>query len=341
MCPIAISRESSAPEKTGTGSPPNAPRLVVIGNFDGVHLGHQAVLRRAEGEALAQGLLLTVLTFDPHPAVFLARQTRKVLTLGPRKISLLKRAAPSLEVVVQTFDANLAGLTPDEFARKILKEKLNASLVVVGENFRFGKGRSGDLATLRSLGKNLGFDARSEALHGDGEGAFSSTRIRSLVEEGKVSAAAHILGRPHFLSGQVVQGDQKGRALGFPTANLKGVPQLLPAQGVYAVFVFELADRKGGLTSQLHGDSLLEWKILGKGVAHIGVRPTLERPESLEVHLIDFRGELYGKTLGISLIESLRGVEKFPSLPALIRQIEKDVEQTREILSPLSLPENL
>lgn len=303
---------------------PQVPRLVVIGNFDGVHRGHQAVLRVAAKEAESRGLALLVLTFDPHPAEVLGRIARSVLTLTERKVRLLKAAVPHLTVHVKRFDLQLAGLTPAQFAKDILRDELGAQVVLVGENFRFGKGRAGDLSTLQELGEELGFEAWAESLRGDGEGAFSSTRIRALLAEGDVRGAAEMLGRPHLLSGRVTRGDERGRELGFRTANLAEVGQTTPKEGVYAVHAYEIT-----------GESA---RPLALGVANLGSRPTVDRPASLEVHLLDFDEDLYGKTLGIALVDFLRPVERFPTLDALKAQIEKDIECAREMVPTVPPP---
>ncbi len=308
------------PGKSGGSQPsfdPNVPRLVVIGNFDGVHRGHQAILASASKEAERRGLFPLVLTLEPHPAEVLGRKTRAVLTRTERKVSLLEATVPGLSVYVKRFDLNLSRLTPEEFAQTILRDELGARVVLVGENFRFGKGRAGDLSVLQELGEKLGFEARAEPLCGDQGGAFSSTRIRSLLAEGDVRNACLLLGRPHLLSGRVERGDQRGRTLGFPTANLVEVQQSVPKEGVYAVHVFDLSGTRP--------------RHLALGVANLGARPTVERPFSLEVHLLDFEGDLYGKTIGVTLIDYLRPVEKFADVESLVRQIEKDVERARGI----------
>jgi riboflavin kinase/FMN adenylyltransferase len=296
--------------------------LVVIGNFDGVHRGHQAVLRAASQEAQARGLSLLVLTFDPHPAEVLGRASRSVLTHTERKVRLLEAVVPGLAVYVKRFDLQLAGYSPEQFAKLILRDELGAKVVLVGENFRFGKGRAGDLATLGRWGKELGFDAWAETLLGDEEGAFSSTRIRALLAAGDVRGAAEMLGRPHLLSGRVTRGDQRGRTLGFPTANLTGVQETLPREGVYAVHVYEITEE----TIQ----------PLAPGVANLGARPTVERPATIEVHLLDFEEDLYDRTLAITLVDFLRPVEKFDDVLGLQAQIARDAEQARQtVANPL------
>jgi riboflavin kinase / FMN adenylyltransferase len=298
---------------------PSIPRLVVIGNFDGVHLGHQAVLRAAAAEAQKRQLELLVLTFDPHPAEVLGRKAKSVLTRTERKVRLLEATVPGLRVHVRRFDLALADLTPRQFAEQVLLKELGARATVVGENFRFGKGRAGDLATLKALGAELGFEAWAETLHGDAEGPFSSTRIRECLQRGDVRGAARMLGRHHLLSGIVAQGDGRGKTLGFPTANLTDVCQALPAEGVYAVYCFDFSGRVPA--------------TLGPGIANLGSRPTVDRPPALEVHLLDFQGDLYGHRLGVTLIDHVRPVEKFPDVAALKTQIEKDIQRARQLLS--------
>lgn len=295
------------------------PRLVVIGNFDGVHGGHRAVLESAAKRAQAEGLNLCVLTFDPHPAAVLSGKTRAALTTTARKTKILRELFPGLEVFVQHFDLALAALSPREFVEKILVERLHARTVLVGENFRFGKNRAGDLSTLCELGHEFGFAAFSESLRGDAHGAYSSTRVRTLLNAGDVQAASALLGRPHWVSGQVQEGDQRGRTLGFPTANLHDVPQACPQEGVYAVDAF-LVDE----TSE---------KSLGPAVAHLGARPSVDRPPSFEVHLLDQNLDLYGKTVGVAFIQRIRGVEKFASVEALKQQIARDIQAARGVLN--------
>jgi len=209
----------------------------MVGNFDGVHCGHQWVLRRGLELAEQRALVPLVLTFDPHPSVVLGRGTRAVLTPLDRKLDLLTRLSDQLGVVVEPFTPELASASPREFARDLLQRKLAARLVTVGQNFRFGRGRAGDASMLAALGNELGFEARAELLHGDDAGAISSTRIRELITGGEVAQAERLLGRPHALLGVVEHGEHVARQLGVPSANLGGIPELLPARGVYAVLV--------------------------------------------------------------------------------------------------------
>lgn len=292
------------------------PSLVAIGNFDGVHLGHRAVLARAERAAHEKGLALVVLTFHPHPSEVLGRGRLAVLTPLERKVELLCRAAPELQVVVEPFTMELASTSPKAFAEELLVRDLSARVVVVGQNFKFGKNRAGDLKMLEELGSELGFEARAEPLAGDQGGTFSSSRIRACIADGDLVAARRLLGRPHALSGQVIQGDGRGRKIGVPTANLNDVVEALPPYGVYSCLV----DRVDGEGSAVR---------LSTGVANIGNRPTFGAGFSVEVHLHDFDGDLYGERLRLHLVERIRVEMKFDGVDALVARIRADIEMAR------------
>jgi riboflavin kinase/FMN adenylyltransferase len=284
---------------------------VVIGNFDGVHRGHQAVVKQARAIADAAGERVVVLTFDPHPREVLGGPSarRPKLTTLERRVELL-RANGADEVVVEPFTLEFAALTPEQFAKDLLAGRLGARAVVVGQNFRFGAKRAGDLAKLRELGAQLGFTAAIAEVAGDARGAFSSTRVRAAIAAGDLAEAASVLGRPHSISGVVEKGDQLGRTIGFATANLGGVVEMLPPHGVYAIFA---GDRPA--------------------VMNIGVRPTVGGTAlRIEAHLIDFEGDLYGANLRTDLVARLRGEQKFAGLDALKAQIAKDIEAARATL---------
>ncbi len=299
-------------------------RLVAIGNFDGVHLGHQAVLEDAAKDAAERDLEGVILTFDPHPAAVMGRGAPAMLTPLARKIELVRRAQPSMRVHVQPFDRAFAALSPEEFADEVLVKQLAARLVVVGKNFRFGNARAGDFDVLAALGRKLGYGTRSHALVGDARGTFSSTRAREGIAAGDLEAAREVLGRPHALSGTVVRGDQRGRTIGFPTANLGDVPEALPPFGVYAIAVDRLS-----ADDPSTGAARGAW--LGTGVANIGVRPTVKvgAPPSIEAHLFDFDGDLYGARLRVHLLARLRGEQRFSGIDALRGQIAKDAAAAR------------
>lgn len=294
--------------------------LCAIGNFDGVHRGHRAVLARAAKDARDAGLEPVLLTFDPHPAVTLGRQPPALLTPLARKIELVRRIDPALRVVVEHFDKAFSELGPEDFVRDVLVKKLAVARVVVGRNFRFGKGRQGDLAGLSELGARHGFVAQATELFGDERGPWSSTRAREAIARGDLQEAELVLGRPHALTGRVVQGDQRGRQLGFPTANLVGVEEARPPHGVYAVLVDQVGD--DGVATKL-----------ACGVANLGVRPTFDTAPAIEAHLLDFAGDLYGKTLRLHLVARLRDEERFASLEALKARISRDADQARALLA--------
>jgi riboflavin kinase/FMN adenylyltransferase len=298
---------------------PGRGTLVAIGNFDGVHLGHRAVIEAALSEARGAELRPLVLTFDPHPAEVLGRGVRPPLTRLERKVELIERLGPELRVVVEPFTLELSQLTPEQFARDFVVELLGAKVVIVGENFRFGHARSGDLATLAGLGEQLGFQARASSLSGDADGPYSSTRARAALSAGDLSAVECVLGRPHSLSGTVVEGARRGRTIGVPTANLGGVSEALPPFGVYAVLVDRVT--KSGASA------------LGTGVANIGLRPTVNGGFSVEVHVFDFAADLYGATLRVHLVARLRDERRFADLAELKAQIALDIGQSRNALA--------
>ncbi len=300
---------------------PSGPELLIVGNFDGVHRGHQAVLAHARRIADGAGLVTAVLTFDPHPASVLGREPPAALTTLARKSELL-RAAGAEAVWVRTFDRDFAAWSPERFARELVKEQLRSAIVVVGDNFRFGAQRAGDHALLRTLGAALDFSVEPHPMSGDAGGPFSSTRVRAALAEGDLAGAAAVLGRRHAFSGVVREGEKRGRTIGFPTANVEDVTELVPKNGVYAVAVDEL-DEAGTA------------RPLGQGVMNVGVRPTVDGTgrRTQEVHLLDFAGDLYGRALRVHLVARLRDEQKFDGLPALKAQIAQDAAEARARLS--------
>jgi riboflavin kinase/FMN adenylyltransferase len=236
-----------------------------------------------------------------------------------RKAELLRRSGVD-EVLVRTFDADFAAYSPEHFVSELLVARLCARAVIVGQNFRFGHDRAGDRATLEALGKQHGFEVRCFELHGDERGPFSSTRVRQAILAGDVAEARSVLGRPHAFSGVVGRGDQRGRTLGFPTANVEQVPEVVPASGVYAVAVDSL-DAEGAA------------RALAAGVMNIGTRPTIGGPprQTQEVHLFDFAQDLYDQRLRVHVLERLRAEQKFASLDELRAQIDRDSRRAREV----------
>ena len=287
-------RVASSPHELGVGE-----RAVALGTFDGVHLGHRRVIEAA----LAAGLQAAVVTFDPHPRAALGNRVELISTLG-RRLELIESLGVT-ETLVLPFTPDLSLQTPEEFARNVL-EPMRARVVVAGANFRFGRGRSGDLALLAELG----FDSRPVPLV---EGV-SSSRIRQLAGTGEVGRAAKLLGRPLEVEGTVVAGDARGGTLGFPTANL-AVPSdlLVPAFGIYA------------------------GEALGMRTAtSIGVNPHYGGEERrVEAFLLDYEGDLYGRRLVVELWERLREERAFDSEADLIEQIGRDVEAARGAVRPV------
>lgn len=317
-------------------------RAVAIGNFDGVHRGHQALLGDVAADAARRGLTPAVLTFAPHPLAVLGRPVPPALTTLGRKLELVRRVAPAIVPFVRRFDRDFAAQSPEAFARGTLVERLGAEVVVVGRNFRFGRDRRGDFAELARLGARHGFETRSHELVGDDGGAWSSSRIRAAIARGELDDAARMLGRPHALSGVVVEGDKRGRTIGFPTCNVAGVAEALPPFGVYAVLVDRLPPEEeaaGELPELAAALPSAGGEALATGVANIGVRPTVKAGEtrpSVEVHLFDTNADLYGARLRVHLVARLRAEQRFAGLDALKAQIARDAAEARATLAGIT-----
>jgi riboflavin kinase/FMN adenylyltransferase len=299
------------------------PSVVTLGNFDGVHRGHRAVLSAVVERARSDGARAVAVTFDPHPvAVLHPERAPQIITSPEQRLDLL--ATTGLDaVLVMEFTADFAQLTPERFVVDVFVKALGASVVVVGEDTRFGVRNSGDVNTLRQLGVEHGFEVLTLADIGDG-GRWSSSRVRGLVVEGNVAAAAEILGRPHQVSGEVVHGDHRGRELGYPTANLSQESEgLVPADGVYV----------GRLIRPKLPDRDID-RALPAAIS-IGTNPTFAGTERrVEAHVLDRSDlDLYGETVVFEFIERLRPTLKFDSIDDLIRQIAADVERARQVLS--------
>jgi riboflavin kinase / FMN adenylyltransferase len=295
------------------------PRLrgasAAMGNFDGVHRGHQAVIDRARRPDAPLGIV----TFDPHPREFFAPAAPpfRLMNTETRRNRLRRLGVERLYEL--PFAAALAGHTPEAFARDVLAGGLGVAHVVVGADFCFGKGRAGTADMLRDFGAAMGFDVTVVPLIGGQDGAISSTAIRAALSEGRVEDAAAMLGHRHRIDGEVLHGAKRGRTLGYPTANLSLAGLHLPRFGVYAVKV-EVID---GPHRGRHD-----------GVASLGVRPMFgENAPNLEVHLFDFAGDLYGAHLSVALVAFLRGEEKFASLDALVAQMDTDSARARALLA--------
>ncbi|MCW1933511.1 bifunctional riboflavin kinase/FAD synthetase [Pararhodobacter zhoushanensis] len=287
---------------------------VAMGNFDGVHRGHQAVIDAARRPDMPLGIV----TFEPHPRQVFAPDAPpfRLMNAEARSNRLAKLGVAFLYEL--PFTRALASLTPEDFARYVLAEGLGIRHVVVGADFCFGKGRAGTAQTLREDGERFGFEVTIQPLVGGDEGAISSTAIRAALGDGRVRDAADMLGHYHRIDGEVLHGEKRGRALGYPTANMAVEGLHLPKLGVYAVKVEVLSGDHRGFYD---------------GVASLGVRPMFgENTPNFEVHLFDFAGDLYGQHLSVALVEYLRSEAKFDGLDALIAQMDADSEQARAIL---------
>jgi riboflavin kinase/FMN adenylyltransferase len=289
--------------------------VVCIGAFDGVHLGHRAVLARVRERAHAANLDSAVISFEPLPREFFSRG-RPVPRLSSvrEKIEQFREAQVDRALLLR-FNAALAAMGAQEFVERVLVRRLNAREVWVGEGFRFGHARSGDVDLLQRLGREHGFAAHAlDAVVIEGE-RISSSAIREALAGGSFALAARWLGRPFAIGGHVVRGQQLGRKLGYPTANLRLGSRTSPVDGIFAVKVHGVAE------------------LALPGVASLGVRPTVNGKEPLlEAHLFDFSGDLYGRRIQVEFVEKLRDEEKFSDLDAMVKQIDRDAEQARGIL---------
>lgn len=299
--------------------PPDlGPTVVTIGNFDGVHRGHRLVLDRARraAEALDANVPVVVVTFEPHPLAVLAPdRAPATLTTMAQRTRLLAGTGDE-HVLVLPFDHAMAAWSPEEFARRVLVDTLHAAVVVVGANFRFGHRASGDVDTLRQLGGRLGFTVDGLELVG-GDPPWSSTVVRQALDRGDVETAAAVLGRPHSVEGVVVEGDHRGRALGYPTANVPTSGMVaVPADGVYAGTLQRLDDEAA--------------PALPAAIS-VGSNPTFGGVERrVESYVLDRDDlELYGVLLRVEFLARLRGQVRFDGVDDLVRQMADDVEQTR------------
>jgi len=297
--------------------PLGTPHAVTIGNFDGLHLGHQAMLARLQDVARTRGLPTCVLSFEPHLREFFAPDQ------APARLSSLREKAEHLQRLgidrlhVFRFDRAFSTLTADAFIEQVLGRTLQAQYVLVGDDFRYGAKRAGDFALLQSAGQSLGFDAEFlPTVEVAGERA-SSTAVRSALAEGELDHAARLLGRPYSISGRVVHGDKLGRDIGFPTANVQLKHNRPPLMGIFAV---ELCG--------LNGTPL-------PGVASLGKRPTVKGADAvpvLEVHLFDFNADIYGRRVRVDFLHKLRDEAKYHDLDSLVAQIRRDVDNAKQFM---------
>jgi len=289
---------------------------VTIGNFDGVHRGHQALVRLVVERARGQGGEAVVLSFDPHPARVLApERAPAALTTAAQKQELLATLGVDV-LAVLPFTRELAAQSPETFVSGVLVSVLSARQVVVGDSFRFGRGQSGDVARLRELGSRGGFSIEALSPLLDGGQPVSSSRVREALAAGEVAAAERLLGRAYFVDARVGRGEGRGRTIGVPTANLEPENEIVPARGVYA-----------GRCRLPDGS----WR---GAVVNRGRRPTFGGVgETLEAHLLDFEGELVGATLRLAFVARLREERRFPGAAELVAQIREDIAQAQAWLS--------
>ncbi len=288
--------------------------VATIGNFDGLHLGHQQIIDRLKGKAKALDLPSTVISFEPLPAEFFMPEPPARIYPMRDKIRLLDELGVDNYLCLK-FDQSLANMSPEAFVQNILLDALHVKYLAVGDDFRFGRGRAGDFKLLDSMGKKAGMEVSDTPTYElDGQ-RVSSTRIRHHLEKGEISAASRLLGHKYQLSGRVRHGDKRGRTIGFPTLNMRVLNHIAPARGVYAVRVHGL------------GEPAL------KGVANLGARPTVKGAENrLETHLFDFDQDVYGRYICVELVSFLRREQRFDDFEQLKKQIEKDAEQARRLL---------
>ncbi len=294
----------------------NRPVALTIGNFDGVHVGHRAMIERVIAQAQRRGVDSCVMTFEPHPREFFAPdQAPARLTSMREKLELL--AAMGVDkVLVCRFDFDFARIDAQQFVDRLVVSGLRANYVLVGDDFRYGARRLGDFDALREAGRKHGFEVeRMDSVEVEGV-RVSSTAVRERLASGDLAGAARLLGRAYCIGGRVVRGDRLGRELGFPTANIALRRDPVPLQGIFAVEVTGLGEAPVA------------------GAASLGVRPTVKSGAKpvLEVHLLDFAGEIYGRRLNVHFLEKLRDEQKYADLDELTRAIRNDVDATRRLL---------
>lgn len=301
----------------------SGPHVVTIGNFDGVHLGHQAILRALGSAAAERGLPSCVVTFEPHPREFFAPHAAPARLTSLREKCELLEACGVARAQVCRFDKTFASLSADQFIDSVLVQGLATRWVMIGEDFRFGARRAGDFAYLRQAGASAGFEVHAMPMvrssDGDAAQRVSSSALRAILSAGDVERAQSLLGRPYSISGRVVHGDKIGRTLGFPTANVRMRHNRPPLTGIYAV------------------------RVAGAGarpldaVASVGVRPTVTNSGEmrLEVFILDFAGDLYGAHVRVDFLKKIRDEEKYHGLDILKQQIAKDADDARRFLANL------
>lgn len=285
-----------------------------MGALDGLHRGHQALLARVRERAAATGLAPLAISFEPLPRAYFSPQPLPRLGSVRDKLEGLARAGMATTLLLR-FNKALASMAARDFVREVLVARAGVRELWVGADFRFGHRRGGDLALLQQMGAELGFAAHALETHAHGGERISSTAIRTALSESDFGHAATLLGRPFTMGGRVVRGQQLGRALGYPTANIRLGRRVSPLRGIFAV--------------RVHGATPAPWP----GVASLGMRPTIDGREMLlEAHLFDFAGDLYGRHLAVEFVHKLRDEEKFASLDDLTRQMHRDAAEARALL---------
>lgn len=311
----------------GLNSPARAPAAVTIGNFDGMHRGHQALLRQLKAEAASRGLQPSVLTFAPHPREFFARKLAGSNASVPARLHTLREklealaAAGVAETRVCAFNEAFAALSPEDFVKQVLVDAMQAKHVLIGDDFRFGARRAGDFSLLVSLGHQYGFTVSALDSQCLADERISSSQVRAALAAGDLQRAEALLGYPYAMEGRVIQGRQLGRTIGVPTANVQIRHNPLPLRGVFVVEV-ALDETKLAVPQKTRRYP---------GIANLGYRPTLggdSRP-LLEVHLFDFAGDLYGAHLDVRFLAKMRDEMTFANFEALTRQIRDDLSQAR------------
>lgn len=313
----------------------DAGAVITIGNFDGMHLGHQALLRQLRVEAQARGLRASVLTFAPHPREFFARKAGAAAVAIPARLHTLREKLEALAAAgvddtrICCFDEAFASLSPEDFVRIVLVDAMHARHVLIGDDFRFGARRAGDFNLLKRLGEQYGFSVAALDSQCLGDARISSSQVREALASGQLDRAEALLGYPYGMEGRVIHGRQLGRTIGVPTANVQIRHNPLPLRGVFVVDV-ALDETRAAVplaTRRYHG------------VANLGYRPTLSglgedsRP-LLEVHLFDFDGDLYGAHLDVRFLAKLRDEMTFANFEALTTQIQADLAQARAFFAP-------
>ncbi|MGI9228393.1 MAG: bifunctional riboflavin kinase/FAD synthetase [Gammaproteobacteria bacterium] len=294
--------------------------VLTIGNFDGLHLGHQAIYRQVRAIAAERGLEAVIMTFEPHSIEYFSPDSIPYRINSIREKILLFSELQIERLVCLRFNNKFAALTAEDFIRRILLDGLNVKAVVVGDDFRFGKNRAGDFGTLQDMGKELGFDVFATETYSIDNERVSSSRIRDALKQGRLDLAEKLLGRPYFLTGRVMHGDKRGRELGFPTANISMRHHKPPLPGIFAV-------RVRGLSEQAQ-----------PAIAYLGTRPTFSGVRLfLEVYIFADPGDIYGRRIKVEFVQHIRFDKAFPTVEELVHQMHIDVIQAKEILAQQSV----